>query len=501
MTDPNAPLSRRASREAEPKGRAARAAKPAAPSEKTPEDAAAERTGIAAIVAKHPRAWLAGAIGVVFLLLATAVLFAGAAVGSNTIALPGSTGSPTDGRATPEEIAPAMRLRTCSVASMAADPALAGLSAVVRNATTGEVLFDRQGETAVPQGGPAKVLTAAAALTILGPDATLATRVYEGSTPNTIVLVGGGDPTITTQSGESIYAGAPKLKNLANQVLDKFDDPIENIVLDVSLWSTGDRWDASWSRGLQTGGQMAEVVPLLVDGDRANPTQLVSPRSTDPVGRAGALFAESLGLNPADVTFSLGSAVTSKPVLGEVFSQPVNVLIGQMLMLDDNTLAEQLARLSSKVAGFGGTAASLQQTITSGLGIYAVSTAGVTIHDGSGQSGATIVPPAFMAEFMGEVQGGGNNLNYVFNSLPVAGKSGGLAGRFGGANAGAAGLVTGMPGAIPGESSLVGIITAVDGTQLAFAFYAIGAVGNGTNAALDTLAGASFACGDNLSNN
>ena len=496
MSEQGAPQSRREARAPSPQGRA-RAAGPAS----------ASTRGIGGLIAKNPRAWLAGAIAVGFLILATGALFAGAAVGSNASAgTPSPSNSAGSARPLPAELPVATRLRTCSVAALAADPKLASFSGAVTNATTGELLFDRGAATGVPQGSALEVLTASAALQILGPDAVLTTRVYDGSSDGTIVLVGGGDPTLSQlpAGAESVYTGAPKLEDLAEKVNDAFDaahpgKDIKNIVLDSSMWSDADKWDPTWKRTAQTGGTQSEVTALQVDGDRADPTKQVSPRSTDPVARAGMLFAVALGLDPDDITFSKASAITSKPVLGEVKSQPVSTLVNQMLMNSDGTLAENLARVVSKTLNLGGSAASLQQAITNAIGIVGVSSTGLVVHDGSGLSAATAIPPKFMADFLAKVQQGANNLNYVYNSLAVGGKSGSLAGRFTGANP-AKGGVVGKPGAGDGEQSLVGVIAAADGTQLGFAFYAIGAKDN-AKAAIDALVTGAFACGDNLSNN
>jgi serine-type D-Ala-D-Ala carboxypeptidase/endopeptidase (penicillin-binding protein 4) len=454
-------------------------------------------------VTAHRTGVIVAASALAFLLLATGALYAGAAVGSRTTVTDSNGETIVDSaRPKPAEVAEASRLRTCTVVPLASDPRLVGFTGAVVNASTGTLLFDRGASTASPQAGASKVLTGAAAITILGGDTTLATRVYEGSSPKTIVLVGAGDPTLTAlESGESVYAGAPRLSTLADKVLDAYDDDIENIVLDASLWSQGDKWDPTWPRSAQTGGTMSEVTALQVDGDRDNPQEQVSPRSTDPVARAGILFARALGLDPDDVTFSIGSAVPSKPLLGEVTSQPVTVLVTQMLQQNDNTLAEHLARLISKKSNSGGSAASISQSITSALAIHAVPATGVVLHDGSGLSTATVLPPKYLAEFMAKVHAGGNELNLVYNSLPVAGKSGTLAARFTGDSAGAKNQVIAIPGASGGHS-LAGIILAVDGTPLAFSFAATGeGVKENARAALDALATGAFACGDNLSNN
>lgn len=503
MSQPAAPQSRRESRDAA-NAKPAKAAK----TPKAPKDPAAPGgpTGIGPF-AKHPRAWLAAALGVAFLLLGTGAVFAGAAVGSGGPAGIGPSSTADAARAVPAEMPAASRLRTCSVAALVADERLGTFTGSVVNASTGEQLFERSGTTGVSQGGVVQVLTAAAALNILGPDYRLTTRVYEGSTAGTIVLVGGGDPTLSrlAPGQESVYSGAEKLANLADEVEKSYNGEVTNIVLDTTMWSTGDKWDATWPRAEQTGGNLSEVTALQVDGDRDDPTAQTSGRSTDPVARAGEWFAEALedagvDIDADDVTFSLGAAVTTKPLLGEVSSQPVSVLINQMLVAGDATLAETLARVVSKQMGLGGSASSINQAITSAIAVYEVDTTGVSVHDGSGTSGANAVSPEFMAKFMIKVMQGAANLNIIYDSLAVAGSTGSLATRFTGDNAVAKGAVLAKTGASGGIFSLAGVMTAADGTQLAFAFYAYEAT-NKARAALDTLTTGVYSCGDNLSNN
>lgn len=502
MSQPAAPQSRRESRNAA-------TAKPvkAAKSPKNPATPGSPPGG--GPFAKHPRAWLAGALGVAFLLLGTGAVFAGAAIGSDSgPAAVGPSSTAVAARPVPLEMPAASRLRTCSVAALATDERLATFTGAVVNGATGELLFDRSASTGVTQGGVVQVLTAAAALNILGPDYRMSTRVYEGSAAGTIVLVGGGDPTISSlgPGQESVYAGAEKLANLAAEVDDNYTGgTVTTIVLDSTMWSSGDKWDATWSRAEQTGGKLSEVTALQVDGDRDDPTAQTSPRSTDPVARAGQLFAEALedagvDIDPDHVTFSLGAAVTTKPLLGEVASQPISVLINQMLVASDATLAESLARIVSKQMSLGGSASSVSQAITSAIAVYEVSTAGVTIHDGSGTSAANAVPPAFIAKFMVKVSQGAANLNLIYDSLGVAGTKGSLSTRFSSGNAIAKGAVTGKPGSSGGVYSLAGTIVAADGSTLGFAFYAVGS-NDTARAALDTLTTGAYSCGDNLSNN
>jgi D-alanyl-D-alanine carboxypeptidase/D-alanyl-D-alanine-endopeptidase (penicillin-binding protein 4) len=473
------------------------------------------RKGLSALIRKHPTAWLTAALAVVFLMLGTGAVFAGAAVGGNTPAAeadvnpdaaestaPTAPAEADAGRSVPATLPGATRLRTCSVAGPASDPRLMGFKGYVMNAKTGEVLFSREGDVPNRTGSVMKVLTASAALAALGPDYRLTTKVVAGATPNSIVLVGGGDATLSA-SGSSVYAGAPKIADLAAKAKAAHDaaypgTPITEVVLDASYWNPADKWDPIWKRTEQTIGYHSEVTALMVDGDRADPSRNTSPRSTDPVGRAGAAFVSALGL--PGVTVSAGTAA-STTVLAEVQSQPVSSLIPFMMLTSDNTLAEMLARVVSVKSGFGGSAASLQQAIPAALKGYGVPVDALTIKDGSGLSEASAVPPEYVAKLMVKTLAGGQNLSIVYNALPVAGKSGSLASRFTGPNAVAAGNVIAKTGYIDTAYTLGGVIKAADGTPLTFAFYAIGnGIKDNAKAAIDTLATSVYSCGDNLAN-
>src|SRR5690606_19808743 len=96
------------------------------------------------------------------------------------------------------------------------------------------------------------------------------------------------------------------------------------------------------------------------------------------------------------------------------------------------------------------------------------------IRDGSGLSHLNGVPATTMANLMIQVLQGSGHLSIVRDNLPVAGRSGTLASRFTGDNAVARGNVIAKTGWIDTAYTLSGFINAADGTQLTFAFYAIG---------------------------
>ncbi|UOQ89942.1 D-alanyl-D-alanine carboxypeptidase [Agromyces endophyticus] len=481
------------------------------PSSTTDTDAATPRTGASFIgfVRKH-RVPLAIVGGVVALALAgTAAVFAGAATVAEPTAIaaptPSETPTPTPEARPVPTAAPVSRIRTCSVADRAADARLANLQAQVLNAKTGEVLYDRGGTTASRTASVMKVLTSAAALSVLGPDHRAATTVVKGAEPGSIVLVGGGDVTLSrTPSGdETVYPGAAHLDDLAAQVqaawaADPANPPITKLILDASYFG-GDEWQPSWELVERDDGYMSNITALMVDGDRDDPYSNTSTRSDDPISRAGVAFADALG---GVATIERGTAPAGAQQLGQVLSPTVAELVDKALVVSDNTVAEMLARLVAIETGSGNTFSAINAGVLEGLAGYGVDTAGITIVDGSGLSDDNAVPPAYLTRLFVKINAREGNLGYLLDSLPVAGERGSLSydDRFWGDNAVADGSVIAKTGWINTGYTLAGVIRAEDGTDLTFAIYALGDVTDEAKTAIDTLATGFYLCGDNLSN-
>jgi D-alanyl-D-alanine carboxypeptidase/D-alanyl-D-alanine-endopeptidase (penicillin-binding protein 4) len=479
-----------------------------------------------ASVRRRPVPWVVGGLVVVLAVASGGVV----AVNAATADQPSATGSASASRtplatrtptssptatATPTPTARAERTptptptptptadaaaRTCSVAGAASASGLGRFEGYVMNAATGEELFSRDGGTPAQTGSVMKTLTSATALAVLGAGHTIPTTVTdEGG--GTIALVGHGDATLSAGSG-TVYPGAPTLPQLAQQVKARLGDtPVTTIVADGTWWSAADAWDPTWPVSERTIGYQPNVTALMVDGDRANPAAATSPRSEDPIGRAGDAFRTALanagvvGASTAQVT---QRATTSQDTIAQVQSQPVSTLIGQMIPNSDNTLAEMLARVSSKESGAGGTAASLTSVYSSALRGYGVDPSGIRIVDGSGESASNAVSPAFVAHLMVPVTRGDKGLGTLAQVLPVAGVSGTLSSRFTGANADARGKVHAKTGWIDSANTLGGYIDAADGTKLTFAFYAIGSPRAAALPALDAVTAAVYRCGGSL---
>jgi D-alanyl-D-alanine carboxypeptidase/D-alanyl-D-alanine-endopeptidase (penicillin-binding protein 4) len=424
-----------------------------------------------------------------------------------------STPTPTPTvRPTPATAAKPSKVRTCSVASYAGDAGFGTLEAQVRNAATGAVLYDRNGSNPAPTASVLKMLTAAAAFSILGPNYRVPTVVVKGSQPGQVVVIGGGDVTLSRlPSGQqSFYTNAPHLDDLANQVKQAWNadpstagQPITSLVVDTSLYS-GPVWLSSWDEHEEriVEGSTPYMTSFMVDGDRDDPTAVESSRSSDPVALADQSLADDLG---GSVSISQGTAPAGAKQLGEVQSQPVSVLAEQALTYSDNTIMEELARLVAIKAGTGNSFSAINAGTLKGLQTYGIPTTGLYFADGSGLSADNKVPASYLTQFLIKVLNRQGSLGSIYDGFPIAGQTGTLGpgyGRFDGSySANAIGHVNAKTGWINTSRTLAGVIHAKDGTNLTFAIYALNYPGDDAAlSAIDNLTTAFYECGDNLSN-
>src|SRR5688500_13977694 len=195
----------------------------------------------------------------------------------------------------------------------------AGASAEVVDVATGDVLLAMDADDPATPASTAKLLTAAAALTTLDPTDTVKTTVVAGATPGEVVLVGGGDPTLSRTSPSQTYPGAATVADLATQVVAALPagTPITRVVVDNSLFS-GALTAPGWGTGDAPSTYAAPVTATAVDGARVSPGS--QARSGQPGIDAGSALADALGAPGAAVV--LADAPAGAKTLATVESAP-----------------------------------------------------------------------------------------------------------------------------------------------------------------------------------
>jgi D-alanyl-D-alanine carboxypeptidase/D-alanyl-D-alanine-endopeptidase (penicillin-binding protein 4) len=375
-------------------------------------------------------------------------------------------------------------------------PALGGgVSAEVVDVAAGEVLFDDGADRPVTPASTAKLLTAVAALTALDPEDTFETAVVAGAAPDEVVLVGGGDPTLSTTVPSRTYPGAPAVADLAAAVRAALPPgtAVSRVLVDNSLFE-GPLTAQGWGEEDAPSSYASPVTATAVDGARVAPGE--NPRSGSPGTDAGRALAAALGAPGAVV--ELGQAPDGARTLAAVRSAPVARLVEQALSLSDNLLADSLARHVALARGLPASFEGSAQAVTAALADAGVDVSGVELHDGSGLSRLDRVTPAVLAGLVaGAADGTLEGASAVVSGLAVAGYDGTLADRGDDDPATAPGAVRGKTGTLLGVHGLAGTVVTADGRLLAYALVANGTTAGGEpeEAALDAAVATLASCG------
>jgi len=364
-----------------------------------------------------------------------------------------------------------------------------GMGIEVAVAGTGQVLYTASGSTLATPASTTKIVTAVAALAALGPDARFTTTVRQVG--GTVVLVGGGDPTLAVNEyPSSDYPRPATLAQLAAGTARALKTQGRHSVrlgYDTALFS-GPDMAQGWTDSLISTGNVTPVVALEADQGRLTPGGALEdnddqvnfrPRTTDPVGMTVAAFAALLAHDGITVTGQAAetAAQASAPVLAKVSSPPLVAIAEQMLQESNNVIAENLARHVAIALGlpatFGG-AAGADQAELRRLGI----TTPISLVDGSGLSPADAIAPETLIRVL-RLAASTPKLRGAITGLPVAGFSGTLSaggsafGGIGGTAGGTArGVVRAKTGNLATVATLAGLVYDRSGDLLLFAIMA-----------------------------
>lgn len=381
-------------------------------------------------------------------------------------------------------------------------PELGNLSGVVLDSSAlrgSPPLWQRGAGEAMVPGSVSKLLTGAAALLTQNPTDRLATRVVPGPEPGSVVLVGGGDPSLTALpvGQNSVYPEPARIDDLAEQVKKSVGRPITTVYTDSSLW-TGPELARSWDPADVDSGDVAPISALMLDGGRTDPTLQDGPRSSDPAASAGQALADALGAS----TVEPGKAAANAPVLAKVSSPPIASLIEYMLTASDNVTAEAMARQVAISRNGDPSFDGAAKEVAGALSQAGYDTSGLVLNDGSGLSADNRMSTPLLGSVLASASAVSPNpsdvqyLRPLLTGLPVAGGGGTLVDRFtDGRSIAGRGVVRAKTGTLSGASSLAGVVSDVDGRLLVFAF-----ISNGTSPAdarpkLDVIAAALSRCG------
>lgn len=412
-----------------------------------------------------------------------------APVTANPIVVPVADSAPT----------PTDAALAAALAPALADPNLGELAGRVTDAVTGDQLWDQRAEVPMQPASTNKVLTAAAALLTLDREARLTTTVVAGDQkrdPGLVVLKGGGDPTLSAapKGTDSWYTGAARISDLADQVRRSGIEPTA-VAVDTSAF-TGPQMAVGWDPLDIPGGDIAPMVPVMLDGGRTQPVSDESQRSPTPAEDAGRALAAALRIDPAAVRV-LGGPYRGGRQIAAVQSPPLIERLRVMMNLSDNVMAESIGREVADQLGRPQSFDGATQAVLGQLRKAGIDTTGARLFDSSGLSVDDRLTALTLDGVITAATGDDHPaLRPLVDLLPIAGGSGTLSNRYLDTAAGrdAAGWLRAKTGSLTGTNALAGFVTDARGRVLTFALMSNNAGPTGRTA-LDALAATLRACG------
>ena len=368
-------------------------------------------------------------------------------------------------------------------------------------ATGQQVLYRYQGDRELSPASTMKLITAAVATEVLGPDHrwTTAARSVEpavaGVLNGDLYLVGGGDPLLST-SGYAASLPDPltrltsPLEQLADAVVGAGITRVTGAVV-----GDGSRYDdevvvASWPASYQLGSTVGSLGALRVNAGREgwtdNPAAVtVGGNGGNPSLLAAATFTRLLEARgvAVDGPAAVGVAPVAARPIAEMVSPELGDMLAELLAWSDNGLAELVVKEMGLVVSGTPTTAGGIAVVVSTLGTWGLADQGadeeLVFVDGSGLDAGNRLTCDALAGLVvrlgndaeipgGDVPGGDVPGGDVLEGLARPGSPGTLWGRLG--EPAAIGRVRAKTGTLTTVRGLTGDVASAVAGSVGFAF-------------------------------
>ena len=445
-----------------------------------------------------------GVLAIVAAVVAATALFIASGRGASGLQTPppppGVTAKPSIVPVAATAPVPTKSALAATLAAVVADPNLGKLGGRVTDAMTAKELWQQQDDVQMQPASTNKTLTTAAALLALDREARVTTRVVGADQPGAsgvIVLVGGGDPTLSAAppDQDTWYHGAARISDLADQVRRSGVTPTA-VQVDTSLFS-GPTMAPGWDPADIEGGDIAPIESVMLDAGRIQPATDESRRSVTPALDAGHALASALGVDPRQVTIANHPGPVGARQLAAVQSAPLIERLNEMMSVSDNVMAECIAREVAASMQRSLSFAGAVDAVTNRLNTAHIDTGSAILQDSSGLSVDDRLTAKILDAVVQAAAGPDQPaLRPLLDLLPIAGGSGTLSDRFADTapGVGPAGWLRAKTGSLTAINALAGVVTDRSGRVLTFALISNDAGPTGRTA-IDALAATLWSCG------
>lgn len=357
---------------------------------------------------------------------------------------------------------------------------------LIVNPRTGDTLYSKNAGKLFQPASNMKIITSAAALTLLGPEYTYKTtfltngEVRDSLLDGDLLVIGRGDPTISD-----------RMRGLATTVMDALADSLRahgirqiggsiarvgNAFPD-SIYGTGWQWD-------DLGEYYGAGVDELIFNEGMAPTKLRPAPDTvrdslysGPAKSPAKAYLDALkdALVRKGITVDAGvrDSILPTPIkMDTIFvfaSLPLRDILPALMKKSQNQIGEILLRtIGLERAGIGA-ADTARRIVEQQLLAWGVQPDGFVIRDGSGLSDLDLLSPETIVRVMDRIQRDTAFAAY-YNAMPIAGVDGTIDKRMKGTPA--EGNVRAKTGTLSKARSLSGYVTTADGERLIFSILA-----------------------------
>lgn len=350
----------------------------------------------------------------------------------------------------------------------------------------GAPLLSRNPDKALIPASLNKLATTVAAIERFGPDHRFATVVRaSGGTnrvPRTLILVGGGDPTLSTEAyrrrrflpkptdriqRRAFASGSPTVEQLAEAIRNAGITRVSgDLVANESLFDN-DRVPDGWpSRYFIGEPECSYLSALVVNEGRTDLTRkriVANPALHAARSLRNALKAKGITVGG---TLRVGRTPAGAAEVARVESPPVDELVDFIDRYSANFQAEMLFKALGAIHGKRGSYAEGARVTRASIDALGISTVGLIMRDGSGLSRDGRMTVRTLVQLLDAIRGR-PKLRPVFDALPIAGGPGTLERRLTGWPTG--GNLRAKTGLLRGVRALAGILRDQDGAFVTYA--------------------------------
>jgi D-alanyl-D-alanine carboxypeptidase len=302
-------------------------------------------------------------------------------------------------------------------------PALSNPAMILIDGTTGEVIYEKNISSQRKPASVMKVLTGAVTLQYLDTQTVFTTTVSIAPDEKTVIIRGSLDPWIS------------------------LDHTVGRKMSRASLPYMGFNTLSAVKKA--NGGSLKNykvIYSNLYSQDVSNLKAFWAKRGFKPVFTS---------VSDEDTYLAQGDLVASEN------SPPLIKILDWMMLWSDNLLADRLARLSAKAAGYSSDLKGVDKIFRGLLMSYKIDDSKLVVADASGLSKQNKITAKLMGELLYKIRQD-EKFSHIYASLPIAGVSGTLNNRFIKTAPAAVGLIRAKTGTLNGTATLAGYVESVD---------------------------------------